>query len=280
MITRPLLIAAAAMAMSGLCAGAPAAGAAASPGAAAGAGFYRMHVGDFEITALSDGALVTHTGKTGESEATPVNGFLINTGEKLVLIDTGGGTLLGPGVGGLITALRAAGYEPDQIDEIYLTDMLPDHIGGLVSERKAAFPRALVRASRVETDYWLGKSSMAMAPVEERQRFAAVGAALKPYLSVGRLETFDGEADIGPAIRALPGGGPTPGSTVYVAESRGEKIVFLGDDGMRAAARSGAFKDAAHGYWVADMHQSFPGIGHVHAARHGVEWMPSKKTAS
>ena len=122
---------------------------------------------------------------------------------------------------------------------------------------------------------------MASAPVEDRQRFAAVGAALKPYLSVGRLKTFDGETEIGPAIRALPSVGPTPGPTVYVAESRGEKIVFLGDDGMPVAARSGAFKEAgAHGYWVAGMHQSFPGIGHVRAVRHGVEWMPSKKAAS
>jgi glyoxylase-like metal-dependent hydrolase (beta-lactamase superfamily II) len=277
MKTRPLLTAAAATIMSGLFGASTAMSAAASPQGSEGPGFYRLHVGDFEITALSDGTVLAHTGKRKEPQATPVNGFLINTGEKLVLIDTGAGTLLGPGVGSLIDTLRAAGYQPGQVDEIYLTDMLPDHIGGLVSERKAAFPGAIVHASRVDADYWLGRSFMATVPLEERQRFAAVGAALKPYMSAGRFKTFDG-TDLGSAIRALPCVGPTPGPTVFVAESRGEKIVFLGDDGVDAAMRIGAFKEpAANGYWVAGVHRSFPGIGHLRAARHGVEWMPSKK---
>ncbi len=274
MMTRPVLIAAVSVLLS---AGALA-GAAVSPQVTEGAGFYRLHVGDLEITALSDGTLVKHA---DPADSTPVNAFLINTGEKLVLIDAGAGTLLGPGVGGLVGALRAAGYEPAQIDEIYLTDMLPDHVGGLVSERKAAFPRALVHASRSDTDYWLGKSSMASAPMEDRQRFAAVGAALKPYVTGGRLQTFEGDAKIEPAIRALPSIGSTPGPTVYIAESRGEKIVFLGDDGLPVALRSGAFKEApAHGFWVAGLHQAFPGIGHVRTARHTVEWVASKKAAS
>jgi glyoxylase-like metal-dependent hydrolase (beta-lactamase superfamily II) len=281
MMTRPLLTAAAAMIMSGVLGAATAMNAAASPQASEGVGFYRMHVGDVEITALSDGTVLTHTDKSQKPRATPVNGFLINTGEKLVLIDTGAGTLLGPGVGALTNTLRAAGYQPGQVDEIYLTDMLPDHIGGLVSERKATFPGAIVHASRIDADYWLARSSMATVPVEERQRFAAVSAALKPYTSAGRFKTFDGTAELGSAIRALSSVGPTPGPTVYVAESRGEKIVFLGDYEVAAATRIGAFKEAvANGYWVAGVHQSFPGIGHLRAARHGVEWIPSKKATS
>lgn len=281
MMTRPLLAAAAAMIMSGPFGVATAMSATASPQASEGPGFYRMHVGDLEITALSDGTVFTHPDKQKEPRATPVNGFLINTGEKLVLIDTGAGILLGPGVGALIGTLRAAGYQPEQVDEIYLTDMLPDHIGGLVSERKATFPGAIVHASRIDADYWLGKSSMATVPVEERQRFAAVSAALKPYLSAGRFKTFDGTAELGSAIRALPSVGPTPGPTVYVAESRGEKMVFLGDDGVTAATRMGVFKEAAaNGYWIAGVHQSFPGIGRLRAARHGVEWMPGSRIYS
>jgi Metallo-beta-lactamase superfamily len=278
MMTRALLTAAAAMIMSGPVGAATALSAAASPQASEGRGFYRMYVGDLEITALSDGTAFAHTDKSKEPHATPVNGFLIHTGEKLVLIDTGGGTLLGPGVGTLIGTLRAAGYQPEQVGEIYLTDMLPDHIGGLVSERKATFPGAIVRASRIEADYWLDRSSMATVPVEERQRFAAVAATLKPYLSAGRFIPFDGTAELGSAIRPLPGVGPTPGPTVYVAESRGEKIVFLGDDGVDAARRIGVFKAyVADGYWVAGVHQSFPGIGHLRGARHAVEWMPSEQ---
>jgi glyoxylase-like metal-dependent hydrolase (beta-lactamase superfamily II) len=280
-------------------------------------GYYRMSLGDFEITALSDGTIPLQTDKIlnipakdlsaalgndflKNPVATSVNGYLVNTGEKLVLIDTGAGTLLGPGVGKLVGNLRAAGYQPEQVDEIYVTHMHPDHIGGLLSERKAAFPNAIVRASRAEATYWLSKSSMAGAAAEERQRFAEVAAVFKPYLVAGRLKTFEGETELMTGIRALPNAGHTPGHTAYTAESRGEKILFWGDalhvaavqlrypavadrfDVDAAAAstqRIGLFKDAAaHGYWVAGSHLSFPGIGHLRTDGHGFEYTPAKYT--
>jgi glyoxylase-like metal-dependent hydrolase (beta-lactamase superfamily II) len=281
-------------------------------------GYYRMTLGDFEITALSDGTFPLQTDQVlsnvsakdrsaalgreflRDPVATSVNGYLVNTGEKLVLIDTGAGTLLGPGVGKLVGNLRAAGYQPEQVDEIYITHMHPDHIGGLLAERKAEFPNAIVRACRAEADYWLAKSSMAGAPAEERQRFAEVAAVFKPYVVAGRLETFDGETELVPGIRALPEAGHTPGHTVYTAESRGAKILFWGDtlhvaavqfrhpaaadrfdvDAAAAAARRSAlFKDAAaNGYWVAGAHLSFPGIGHLRMDGRGFEYIPANYT--
>jgi glyoxylase-like metal-dependent hydrolase (beta-lactamase superfamily II) len=244
-------------------------------------GHYHMQMGDFGITALSDGSLSMHTVDFKVPGTTPVIGFLVKTGEKLVLIDTGAGTLLGPGVGELMGNLRAAGYKPEQVDEICITDMRPDQIGGLLSERKAAFPSAIVRASRGEADYWLAKSTMALAPVEHRQEFAGIGAALKPYVTGGRFNTFEQETDIVPGIRALPSTGHAPPKTIYVAESRGQKILFMGDEDIVSpvATRIALFKDAAaHGYWVAGTHLPFPGIGRLHAAGHGFEWVPLKKT--
>src|SRR5262245_16398111 len=91
-------------------------------------GFYRIMVGAIEVTALSDGTeplpmdtLLTHITPDRLQKAfarsylkppieTSVNAYLINTGAKLVLIDTGGGKLLGPGLGKLRASLEAAGY--------------------------------------------------------------------------------------------------------------------------------------------------------------------------
>ena len=86
-------------------------------------GFYRVMLGDFEITALSDGAfpldaekLLTNTTPAKVNKAlaraflkspveTSVNAYLINTGQKLVLIDAGSGKLFGPTVGRLLISL-------------------------------------------------------------------------------------------------------------------------------------------------------------------------------
>ena len=108
-------------------------------------GFYRMMLGEFEITALSDGTvklpvkdlLNTAPGKVDAAlkkakiaypVETSVNAYLINTGSKLVMIDAGAGALFGPTVGGLANSLKAAGYQPEQVDEIYITHMHPDHV--------------------------------------------------------------------------------------------------------------------------------------------------------
>ena len=97
-------------------------------------GWYRMPLGSFEITALSDGTVDLPMDKllTGTTPAkvnaalakqylkapveTSVNGFLVNTGSKLVLIDSGAAGLFGPTLGKLLANLRAAGYTPEQVD--------------------------------------------------------------------------------------------------------------------------------------------------------------------
>ncbi len=105
-------------------------------------GYYRLMLGDFEVTVLRDGSLslpasiLTNTTEAETEKAlarnfqkSPFeasdNAFLINTGAKLVLIDTGSGSLMGPNAGNLLTNLKASGYRPEQVDEVYLTLCTP-----------------------------------------------------------------------------------------------------------------------------------------------------------
>jgi glyoxylase-like metal-dependent hydrolase (beta-lactamase superfamily II) len=276
-------------------------------------GYYRMTLGDFEVTALSDGIFPMEVNKMlanisakqldsalagsflKEPVDTSVNGFLINTGSKLVLVDTGAGTNFGPTVGKLLSNLKASGYKPEQVDEIYITHMHGDHVGGLLAGAKAAFPNAVVRASQREADFWLNKAHMDSAPADMKGAYQAAMNALNPYVSAGRFKSFDGDAELMPGIRALAAAGHTAGHTVYVVESKGEKLVLWGDlmhvasvqfadpsvtilfdtDSAAAAAqRKKIFADAAaHGYWVAGAHLSFPGLGHLRAAGSGYEFV-------
>ena len=276
-------------------------------------GYYRMMLGDFEVTALSDGTvplavdtLLTNTSPVKVKRAldrwflkepvdTSVNAYLINTGTKLILVDAGAGALFGPTLGKLSNSLRASGYRPDQVDEIYITHMHPDHVGGLMAGDKLAFPNATVRADKHDADYWLSQSNMDAAPKDGKDSFKGAMASINPYVAAGKFKTFDGDTELVPGIKAMASPGHTPGHSTYVVESKGQKLVLWGDlmhvaavqfaepsvtikfdtDSKSAAVqRKRAYADAAgKGYWVAAAHLAFPGVGHVRAEGNGYAWV-------
>jgi len=283
-------------------------------------GFYRMMVGDYQVTALSDGTvplpigtLLTNTTPAKVEKAlaaaflaqpvdTSVNAYLINTGSKLVLIDTGAGNLFGPTLGKLTANMKAAGYQPEQVDEIYITHMHPDHVGGLMAGDTMVFPNAIVRADKHDSDYWLSNSVMATARKDDRPFFEGAMKSLKAYAAAGKFKTFDGNVDLVPGISAIPARGHTLGHSAFVVQSKGQKLVLWGDlvhvaavqfpdpsvtiqydtDPRAAAAqRKKAFADAAkQGYWVAAAHLPFPGIGHLRTEGKGYAFVPANYAAS
>lgn len=287
----------------------PAACASAPMAASQAPGFYRVMVGDIEVTALSDGTIEfpMDTLLSGESPAriraafakafqtlpaeSSMNQFLVNTGTRLVLVDTGAGAFYGPTLGNTVASLRAAGYTPEQVDEVVITHMHADHTGGLVHDGKPTFPNAIVRIAQADIDFWTNAANESRAPEGVRGSFAVARKALAPYIAAGRLEPFDGETRIAPGIRALPAPGHTAGHTYYAIESHGEKLLLWGDvvhaeavqfahpeafiawdsDGRGARiAREKALADAArNGYVVGGAHLPFPGLGHVARAADG-----------
>src|SRR4029077_19795307 len=107
-------------------------------------GFYRLKVGDLEVTALFDGPGVFDVNwLNGEKTKADVlkalhedshtldvadTGFLVNTGKQLILVDAGSGTWFGGGrFGHLAGNLRSAGYTPEEVDIVLVTHLHSDH---------------------------------------------------------------------------------------------------------------------------------------------------------
>ena len=277
-------------------------------------GYYRVMLGDFEVTALSDGTvalpvdkLLTNTTPGQVDKAlkrdflkvpldTSVNGYLINTGSKLVLIDTGAAGLFGPTLGNLLANLKAAGYQPEQVDEIYITHMHADHVGGLMAGDKPAFPNAIVRADQHDADFWLSAANLEKAPAEMKGYFQGAQASLNPYVTAGKFKPFDGNTELVPGIKAVAAHGHTPGHSTYLVESQGQKLALWGDlmhvaavqfanpsvtiqfdtDSKAAAVqRTKAYAEAAkQGYLIGSAHLSFPGLGHLRAEGKGYAFVP------
>ncbi|WP_308419553.1 MBL fold metallo-hydrolase [Chitinimonas koreensis] len=178
---------------------APQAAQAAAPQVKTQSGFYRMMLGDFEITALSDGTvtlpldkLLTDTtperirslqarAELGSQVETSINAFLINTGKQLLLVDAGAGRLFGENGGGrLLASLQAAGYRAEDVDAVLLTHVHGDHSGGLTVDGKAVFPNATVYTDQHEAQFWLDPANAAKSAERHRHAFLEASAALAP----------------------------------------------------------------------------------------------------
>ena len=277
-------------------------------------GYYRMMLGDFEVTALLDGILPLEPNKLltnttpaevsallkrsfhGDVVPTSVNAYLINTGSQLVLVDAGAAKLFGPGFDQLHANLKAAGYQPEQVDAVVITHMHGDHIGGLMQDGKIAFPNATVYADKHDADFWLSAEMLEKAPQAMKMFFQGAQMTLNPYVSAGKFKAFEGNTEIVPGVKAVATHGHTPGHAIYTIESKGEKLVLWGDlmhvaavqfpkpsvtiqfdsDSKAAAVqRKKAFADAAkHGYWIGSAHLPFPGLGHLRADGKGYQFVP------
>lgn len=292
----------------------PALSHAAAPMAASQApGYFRMMLGSFEVTALSDGTLDLPVDTLLSADArqtradvaslhlevpleTSFNAYLINTGEKLVLIDTGGGALFGSRLGQLARHIEAAGYQASQIDEVLLTHLHSDHIGGLMSDGQPVFANATVRADGRESGYWLSAEARKHAAANDLQFFDAAAAMLTPYIAAGKYQPFKAGSQIVPGISAVSADGHTAGSTVYLIESKGRRLLLIGDlihvgpvqfkrpdvtiefDVDRDAARAtrvDVFRRAAvSGDLLGGSHLPFPGLGRLQAEGKGYRWLP------
>jgi glyoxylase-like metal-dependent hydrolase (beta-lactamase superfamily II) len=217
-------------------------------------GFYRYKVGDFEVTVVTDGVSRFKLPETFVSNVkvdevrnalaaahmdreifnntyTPI---VINTGSKLVLVDTGmgeAGFAQSKGaVGQFLGNLQAAGLSADAIDTVIISHYHGDHVNGLVkADGSPAFPKAEVAVPANEHKYWMDDGEMNRAPkgrmegLFKNNRRVFSGEILK------RLRTYEWDKEVVPGITAVGTAGHTPGHTSLVVQSGSSKVFVQGD---------------------------------------------------
>ncbi len=212
-------------------------------------GLYRYKVGTMEVTVVSDGARTVPLAEgfvknaslaevnaalkaafLPEGQTTnQFNPLLVNTGGKLVLIDTGNGPQSGGAtVGQLMANLAWAGVKPIDVDTVIISHFHPDHINGLRDDEGAlAFPNAEVLVPAAEWAYWMDDGEMSRAPEARQGAFKNARRVFKDIET--RVQRFDADKEIAPGITSVATYGHTPGHTSFVLASGDDKVFVQAD---------------------------------------------------
>jgi glyoxylase-like metal-dependent hydrolase (beta-lactamase superfamily II) len=299
--------------------------AAAPPAGKQAPSLYRYKVGSLECTQIADGiaqfpmaeGFIKNATKEEINKALAAaylppdkmtvffNPMVVNTGTKLVVIDTG----YGPDVynqskgvrGQFVPNLMAAGYDPKAVDVVIISHFHPDHVNGLVGPTGgSAFPNAEIMVPAAESAYWMDDGNMSQAKGGLADAFKnnrrVMGAVAK------QITKYEWNKEIAPGITAIPTVGHTPGHTSFVLSSGGSKLLVQSDvtnnpflfvrnpgwhvaydmDGNKAEDTRRKFYDmaAAEKALIAGFHFPFPSLGYVEKRGTGFElvplsWMPA-----
>jgi glyoxylase-like metal-dependent hydrolase (beta-lactamase superfamily II) len=212
------------------------------------AGFYRYKIGDFEVTAITDGVwtpdvstnlvpnaslpdiqktLIDQFQRT-DKLAIPFTPMMVNTGSKLVLIDTGSAGLFTPTAASFMDNFTAAGFDPKQVDIVLISHFHGDHINGLRTKAgDLTYPNAEIKVPAVEWTHWMDDAKMASTPEAARGNF---NNSRRVFGSVAKdVVRFDAGKKVAPGITSVAAYGHTPGHTGFVISSGKETMMTIVD---------------------------------------------------
>lgn len=205
--------------------------------------FPHCRIGDFQITALSDGNMPASLDLLSGIEQTDaadiqynagitepgnihINAYLIRGRGRTILVDAGTG--MQNNISGQLNArLAATGVSPEDVDTVLLTHCHPDHIGGLLdAEKRPVYARAGIILHPLEAEYWLDDKKLQTANERGQRNFLLARQMLQAYAQ--NLSFTDGSKIAGDILPVwLPG--HTPGHTGFRIDAADRSLLIWGD---------------------------------------------------
>jgi len=276
---------------------------------------YRYRIGEMELTAIYDGVwyrpidekfirkanyadvqrAMSDAFMPVEKLATPFTMLLVNTGKKLILLDTGTGGQVASTAGAFSENLLAAGIDPRSIDQIVISHFHPDHINGIKTKDNALiFPNAEIMVPAAEWAFWSDDANMRAAPDGLKIVFHNVRRIFNDIAK--DVTQYEPGKIVAPGVETVAAPGHTPGHTVFAIQSGNDAMMVLSDttqhpalfarnpewepqfdiDGAAAVTTRKKLLDrvAADRMLVTGYHFPFPACGHIVKTTTGYEHVP------
>lgn len=218
---------------------------------------YSYHVGSLRVTVLNEGyvtvplpetfilntpietvrAALAEAGKPTDTLTTTFAPVLIETGGRLILVDTGLGpdaAAAGSTAGRLADSLSAFGITSADITDVLVTHFHADHVNGLIAAGEPVFPQARILVPEVELTFWMDDAQRAKAAPGRMQDLFANNRRILGALPA-QVETYAWGDEVFAGVTAVGTPGHSIGHTSLTLSSGG-KTVFLQADLTNQAA--------------------------------------------
>lgn len=210
---------------------------------------HRLNLGNFELTAVSDGIYHSDGGaffgvvpkslwakKIQPDEnnviAVGLNSIVVRTGDKTILIETGIGNKMPERMlkiygqpAKLLGNLHAAGFSPEDIDIVINSHLHFDHCGWNTVLRGSSvlptFPRAKYYVQEGEVQH--GHRQL------ERDAISYISANYDPLIETGQMTLLKGDAEIVPGISVKVFPGHTRNMQAIIVHSGGQTACYISD---------------------------------------------------
>ncbi len=266
---------------------------------------FRFRIGTLDAAALKDGdidaandgktfgvgqpteqvaALLAAAGQPSDVLHLSIQPLLVRSGTRILLFDTGAADASFARAGRLPATLRAAGVEPSQVSDVFISHRHPDHVGGLLTREGAlAFPNATIHLTAPEWE-----------ALQQDRDAAALVAAITPKVAAFQ----PGAALLPGVVTAVPVDGHTPGHSAYEIASGDERLLYIGDSAhhfvvsvqrpewtvqydenapLAQPSRRALLRRAADdNLRIYAVHFPFPGLGHINPQGDSFVWQPER----
>ena len=158
---------------------------------------------------------------------TNFNACVIQNGKQNLLVDTGCGSLFGPTCGFILDALDELGLAPDDITDIFITHLHPDHIGGCIDEDgSAVFKNANFKILEEEYSFWTSKE-FGSDEINGRDWSSLAKNVVSTYDA--QLEVLTSNKDIISGVSTVRLPGHTPGHAGFRVDDGNQSMFHMGD---------------------------------------------------
>jgi glyoxylase-like metal-dependent hydrolase (beta-lactamase superfamily II) len=217
-------------------------------------GFYRYKIGSIEVTVVTDGersfplpdnfvlnaykdqinAALEQAFMPKDKITLVFNPIVVNTGSKLIAIDTGFGPAEGakPNVtdGQFQKNLAAAGIDVKAIDTVIISHYHQDHVDGLLAaDHSPAFPNAEILVPAAEHKFWMDDGEMSRAPKGRMEGLFQNNRRIFSGEILKRVKPYEWDKEIAPGITSVATPGHSAGHTSFVIASGADRAFVFSD---------------------------------------------------